>query len=372
LAGLASIVAGTLMAGGRSSSVWLAVAFLSGFLVNDVLWRNVDCRAAGSSVRTGAEHTTVLSCPHCPPCKPPPRPASPGSSVITWDGPTDGTCFCREPLPPLPAVNETQLIRVARSVAIRGNVFIAVSDGGWHAAALRWVDQLARLSITNYVVIALDDAMMTFCGEKRMTCVRDDGITLTYGNRHPRELVSAKKFSFVAELLAAGVNAMLMDTDIAILDNPLCYVPPDVDLACMSDGWSPETVMGWHVQVPDPPLPDPWEFRVVFLNSGMFYVKSSVATVAMFRGIAARLAVENVWDQAAFNDEIWFAHSTGDARWGTAQTHGGHRLRWSLLDYKRFANSKVRAWERGCALMRGYVDARVCAVGCRVSWCACA
>ena len=42
------------------------------------------------------------------------------------------------------------------------------------------------------------------------------------------------------------------------------------------------------------------------MNSGLFWLKASVRTIALMERIAARLAREEAWDQSVYNQEIFF------------------------------------------------------------------
>jgi hypothetical protein len=62
--------------------------------------------------------------------------------------------------------------------------------------------------------------------------------------------------------------------------------------------------------------------RVFTLNSGLFYIRPNQRTIALMDRITARLMKEKAWDQAVFNEEIWFP-SHGDFK--------GSHIRWERL-----------------------------------------
>jgi hypothetical protein len=293
--------------------------------------------------------STVLLRPLSPESEARPEALASASKAATSD------CYCRAPLPALSAASEASpLVDLARRVALGGKVLLAVSTFGSVREQLEaFAASVTRLSITNFILVALDDEAMAACPVPGH-CVRQNGIEQPRGSI--RERLSAKKFGFIAELIAANISVLLSDTDIVLFDNPFCHLGSAAersDVEGMTDGWSPATALGWHEMVDDPPLPAPWQFRIVFMNSGFFFVRASTATLSVFRNISARLAVEDVWDQAAYNDELWFPRTTGTEARGTGPAaHGGHQLRIAVLDWKLFANSKV-------ALALGALDAPI-------------
>lgn len=123
--------------------------------------------------------------------------------------------------------------------------------------------------------------------------------------RHFRESISAMKYELLAEVLAAGVHVLLTDTDILFLDNPFCWLHRDSDIESQTDGGDGRQSYGWGEVIDEPPLFNPWRHHIYYLNAGFFYVRSSETTLAMMKSIADRLAVENLWDQHAFNEEVW-------------------------------------------------------------------
>ena len=46
--------------------------------------------------------------------------------------------------------------------------------------------------------------------------------------------------------------------------------------------------------------------RLFVLNSGFFYIRSTRNTIQLMDRITARLMPEKLWDQAVFNEEIFF------------------------------------------------------------------
>ena len=68
------------------------------------------------------------------------------------------------------------------------------------------------------------------------------------------------------------------------------------------------------------------------LNSGLFYLKANYRTLALMQRIAARLSVEEAWDQSVYNQEIFFlSHDDYIAPHVTVR----------VMNIYKFMNSKV-------------------------------
>ena len=50
--------------------------------------------------------------------------------------------------------------------------------------------------------------------------------------------------------------------------------------------------------------------RLSARNSGMFYIRATVETVRMMGRLKERMQREAVWDQTAYNEEMWWAHTS--------------------------------------------------------------
>ena len=78
----------------------------------------------------------------------------------------------------------------------------------------------------------------------------------------------------------------------------LCRSYRDVDVEGMTDGWDDPTAYGYD-----------WRgntaFRLSARNSGLFYVRATHETLAMMSRLKRRMETEAVWDQTAYNEEMW-------------------------------------------------------------------
>jgi hypothetical protein len=245
----------------------------------------------------------------------------------------------------------TQLQQAALAVAARDplrqrELIAAVSTAG---VVLRqtsdFIARLRRVGIARQLLlIALDEELLApggFCDTENVTCVfRPKTKYVWAGSRHPREgasalhargltaepcwvmldsslhiypslvalspaVISAMKYSLIAEILEAGANVLLSDTDIYYFDNPFCFLHRDADVEAQTDGGDVVQAYGYFEMVNEPPLFPPWKQQIYFLNAGFFYTRASPTTVAVMRAIADRLAVENLWDQVRCRQGCW-------------------------------------------------------------------
>ena len=92
----------------------------------------------------------------------------------------------------------------------------------------------------------------------------------------------------------------MSDVDVVWLQNPftLPSLYRDVDVEGMTDGWDDPTAYGYD-----------WRgntaFRLSARNSGLFYVRATHETLAMMSRLKRRMETEAVWDQTAYNEEMW-------------------------------------------------------------------
>jgi arabinosyltransferase len=104
----------------------------------------------------------------------------------------------------------------------------------------------------------------------------------------------------------------------------------------MTDGFDDGTAYGFVDGLDDPSMG--WaryaqSTKHMNLNSGLFYVRANVNTVALMSKLADRLSKHKYWDQTAFNEEIFFL------------SHGSTSfvpISVRVMDYWIFQNSKVR------------------------------
>ncbi len=72
--------------------------------------------------------------------------------------------------------------------------------------------------------------------------------------------------------------------------------------------------------------------RIFVFNSGLFYIRPSTATMELLKKLIHRVETENGWDQALFNECIFFPNSPGNQDPAVTRR---------AMDIHVFMNSKV-------------------------------
>ena len=178
-----------------------------------------------------------------------------------------------------------------------------------------WIEGVQRSGVKNYLVVAIDEQVAATMQK----------LGIPYWHREPKALadtnrdnhgISSQKFHMLREFLVLGYSVLLSDVDVVTLRNPFDSLHRDVDVEGMSDGFDEKTAYGWNDGIDDPSMG--WSryaqtMRIFVFNSGLFYVRSSPRSVALMDKITARLEREKAWDQAVYN-EVMFFPSHGRAR----------------------------------------------------------
>ena len=221
------------------------------------------------------------------------------------------------------------LCDVLRRVAVNREVLAAVANSA--APGLdTFLDTVMSLKMKNFLIIALDEPLT-----KRL-----DKLGVSYyfhadpvmGNHK----VSAKKFALIQEFVSVGCSVLLTDTDVTYQQSPFPYLYRDSDVESMSDGFDNDSANGFLQTVDDGSLGQARHrastFRVGALNSGMWYVSATHASLRLMKIMAHRMATEDLWDQSGYNLELWFASRD-------AHMTSGATIR--IMDPFCFMNSKV-------------------------------
>lgn len=129
---------------------------------------------------------------------------------------------------------------------------------------------------------------------------------------------------------------LLSDVDIIYMADPFKYLYRDADVEGMSDGWDDKTGYGdADYPTADPPLG--WlgahgSVRIFARNSGLFYLQATHEALALMQRMAERMASESVWDQSAYNQELFRPSSAAHAGVGTTMR---------VMRLECFLNTKV-------------------------------
>lgn len=221
------------------------------------------------------------------------------------------------------------LCDVLRRVARNREVLAAVANS--QAPGLNtFLETIMKLKIPNFLIIALD---------KTLTERLDTMGVSYYFHEDPvsgNHKVSAKKFALIQEFVTVGCSVLLTDTDVTYQQNPFAYLYRDSDIESMSDGFDNDSANGFLQRIHDGSMGAAHHragsFRVSALNSGMWYVSATHASLRLMKIMAHRMATEDLWDQSGYNVELWFASRD-------AHMTSGATVR--VMDPFCFMNSKV-------------------------------
>ncbi|XP_039119566.1 arabinosyltransferase RRA2-like [Dioscorea cayenensis subsp. rotundata] len=231
-----------------------------------------------------------------------------------------------------------RLAKILEKVAVQNELIVALANSNVKEMLEVWFDNIKRVGIPNYLVIALDEDIEKFCMSKEVPVYRrnpDEGIDSIgrFGGNHA---VSALKFRILREFLQLGYSVLLSDVDIIYLQNPFGYLYRDSDVESMSDGHNNMTAYGFNDVSDEPSMG--WAryahtMRIWVYNSGFFFIRPTTPSIELLDRVAARLARDPVaWDQAVFNEELAFPSHPG-----YIGLHASRRT----MDIYLFMNSKV-------------------------------
>ncbi|XP_073284329.1 arabinosyltransferase RRA3-like isoform X3 [Primulina huaijiensis] len=230
-----------------------------------------------------------------------------------------------------------RLAKILAKVAVNKELIVAIANSNVKWMLEMWFTSIKKVGIPNYLVVALDDGILDFCKSNDVPVYqRDpneaiDSVGKTGGNH----AVSGLKFQILREFLQLGYGVLLSDVDIVYLQNPFDHLYRDSDVESMSDGHSNMTAYGYNDVFDEPSMG--WAryahtMRIWVYNSGFFYIRPTVPSIELLDRIANRLTRENAWDQAVFNEELFFPSHPG-----YVGLHAAKRT----MDHYLFMNSKV-------------------------------
>lgn len=231
----------------------------------------------------------------------------------------DETCADRHtPWAPSPERDalHPKLAEVLRSVAVNNEVLVAVSNANyaWPGGMLElWMKGVKRAGVKNALVVALDDDTKTNVEKYGLPAYRlDMAIPESQKDSGSNHAVSALKFRILRPFLELGYGVLLSDVDILTLMNPFDHLVRDCDVESLSDGWDEGTAYGYNDVADDPSMG--WaryahSMRIFVFNSGLFYLRPTRAALDLLDKVIYRVESEAGWDQALFNECIFFPNS---------------------------------------------------------------
>ncbi|XVE94750.1 hypothetical protein REPUB_Repub02eG0035900 [Reevesia pubescens] len=231
-----------------------------------------------------------------------------------------------------------RLAKILEEVAVRKELIVAVANSNVKEMLEVWFSSIKKVGITNYLVIALDDQIVEFCKSNDVPVYKrdpDEGIDAV-GRTGGNHAVSGLKFRILREFLQLGYSVLLSDVDIVYLQNPFNHLYRDSDVESMSDGHNNMTAYGYNDVFDEPAMG--WAryahtMRIWVYNSGFFFIRPTIPAIELLDRVAYRMAhQQNVWDQAVFNEELFYPSHPG---------YDGLHAAKRTMDFYMFMNSKV-------------------------------
>lgn len=232
----------------------------------------------------------------------------------------------------------SRLSKILEPVAVKKELIVALANSNVKEMLEMWFTNIKRVGISNYLVVALDDSIENFCKSNDVPVYRrdpDDGID-NIGKTGGNHAVSGLKFRILREFLQLGYSVLLSDIDIIFFQNPFDYLYRDSDVESMSDGHNNMTAYGFNDVFDEPSMG--WAryahtMRIWVYNSGFFFIRPTIPSIELLDRVAGRLSREpKSWDQAVFNEELFFPSHPG---------YEGLHASKRTMDIYLFMNSKV-------------------------------
>ncbi|KAI3902164.1 hypothetical protein MKW92_004270 [Papaver armeniacum] len=222
-----------------------------------------------------------------------------------------------------PSVNPG-LAKLLEKVAFRKELIVCLANSNVKEMLEVWFNNIKRVGIPNYLVVALDDDIANFFElnhvpvYKRDPDQNVDEIARSGGNH----VVSGLKFCVLREFLQLGYSVILSDVDIAYLQDSFDHIYRDSDVECKTDGHNNSTTYGFNDIFDEPSMV--WAryahtMRVWVFNSGFFYIRSTIPAIELL-------------DRAVFNEELFYPSHPG---------YEGLHASKTVMYYYNFMNIKV-------------------------------
>ncbi|PIN09279.1 hypothetical protein CDL12_18146 [Handroanthus impetiginosus] len=236
------------------------------------------------------------------------------------------------------------LAKILEKVAVNHELIVTLANSNVKEMLEVWFTNIKRVGIPNYLVFALDEEIANFCQSNSVPVYKRDPEEIKresdknfdfIARRGGNHAVSGLKFQILRQFLQLGYSVLLSDVDIVYLQNPFEHLYRDSDVESMTDGHNNMTAYGYNDVFDEPKMG--WAryahtMRIWVYNSGFFYIRPTIPSIELLDRVAGRLARENAWDQAVFNEELFFPSHPG--------YEGLHASR-RTMDYYLFMNSKV-------------------------------
>lgn len=231
-----------------------------------------------------------------------------------------------------------RLAGILEKVAVNKELIVGISNINIRDMLETWFNAIKRLGIKNYLVVALDEPTKILCESNDVPVYRQEAnIAATQVGTGDNHAISSSKFHLIRDFLVLGYSVFLSDIDVLFLQNPFedGRLHRDADVEGMTDGFTNNTAYGWDDKHVDPslgPMRETHTMRLFVFNSGLFYLRPTMAAIELLDRVAGRLAREKAWDQAVYNEEMFFPSHPG---------YNGLHISKRVLDYYSYLNSKT-------------------------------
>lgn len=232
--------------------------------------------------------------------------------------------------------SDEKLSQLLARIAPDKELIVGIANNDVRDMVRVWFSCIKKAGIENYLVIALDDKMAEFCQLNQVPFYRKDAtIAAAQVETGANHAISGLKFNLLRELLVLGYSVLLSDVDVVFFQNPFLHLHRDCDVEAMSDGHTNATAYGYNDVSDDPKMG--WArfahtMRIWVFNSGFFYIRPTIPSIELLDRVTMRLSTEKAWDQAVFNEELFFPSHPG---------YEGLHASKRAMDYYLFMNSKV-------------------------------
>lgn len=211
--------------------------------------------------------------------------------------------LARSSPPPVVSDSPPLLTReLLESVARHGAVMVTWANAAYTDFTLNWVAHVRGAGITNYLVGALDDEILTTLQSAGVPCfAMHAGLPASdFGWGSPSfHAMGRRKAALTAAVTGLGFDVLVSDVDTAWLTNPFPYIArfPDADALVSSDTLASSLPPG------DTRL-EAWPEAGAAFNIGVLFVRATRGGRALAAAWHDTLvaAPDGAWDQAVFND----------------------------------------------------------------------
>lgn len=230
-----------------------------------------------------------------------------------------------------------RLAKILEEVAVRKELVVVLANSNVKEMLEVQISTVKKAGISNYLVVALDDEIEGYCKSNGVAVYKrdpDDGVD-AIGRSGGNHAVSGLKFRILREFLQLGYSVLLSDVDILYLRNPFDHLYRDSDVESMTDGHNNMTAYGYNDVFDEPAMG--WAryahtMRIWVYNSGFFYMRPTIPSIELLDRVADRLSKEKAWDQAVFNEFLFYPSHPG---------YEGLHASKRTMDFYSFMNSKV-------------------------------